>query len=125
MTKLKRDEETAMQYLLSLMTIKNWRLSLVILNRHHKKDKYISDFIMVFKDTTGTMHIDTGIRLFGADYIFYLLDLQKRFPDVGLIDLTANKDNPLYKSMHINKLDSINVSDERSIKNDLQTDSKA
>ena len=122
MSKLQRDEETAIQYLLSLMTINNWRLSLVILNRHHRKDKYISDFIMVFKDTTGTVHIDTGIRLFGADYIFYLLDLQKRFPDVGLIDLTANKDNPLYKSKPISKIES--VTDERSSEHDLQSDTK-
>ncbi len=90
------------------------------MNRHRTKGKYVADFSFIFKDTTGQTHYDSGIKLYNADYLFYLLDIQKHFPSAELLDLTADKDNPLKKCVQPTVIKVDTAGNERS-ENDLQT----
>lgn len=120
MNKLERNEETVMQYLQALKVLKNWKLRLVVMNRHHVKGRLKTDFSFLYTDTNGITHYDTGIRVFDGDYLFVLLDIQHHFPSVELLDLTADKDNPL---KNVVKPTAIKVDTERS-DNELQTDTE-
>lgn len=117
---MERNEETVMQYLQALKVLKNWKLRLVVMNRHHVKGRLKTDFSFLFTDTNGTMHFDSGIKVFDADYLFVLLDIQKHFPSAELLDLTADKDNPL---KNVIKATAIKVDVERS-NDELQADTE-
>ena len=122
MKKLERNEDTVLLYIQALIALKNWKLRLVVMNRHHTKGRLKTDFCFMFTDTTGTTHFDTGIKVFDADYLFVLLDLQKHFPSVELLDLTADKDNPLKNCVRATAINVDTVSIERSEDNDISTD---
>ncbi len=123
MSRLKRDEETAMQYLVSMLAVKKYKLKLVILNRYHINDKYVSEFSFVCKDSVGRMHNEPGIKLFGADYVFMLMSLQKRFPCAVMYDATADKDNPLKNCVKTTAI-KVDKNDVERSENDIQANTE-